>query len=420
MIELYDYQKQAVQTAIPILLRYGVAYLALQTRTGKTLISLTIAKHINLPVLFITKLKAIPSIEADHLKSEYHLDLQVTNYEQLKNIKKQHRLIIIDEAHSVGAYPKPSLRTKMLRKLTEGCPVLLLSATPTPESFSQIYHQIWASNAKLAFVYQYSNFYAWAKDYVKVKQKYVATGQKVNDYSTAREDLIQPELDKIMLTTTQSDAGFIHTELNEIEVKCPFPEHLKRAYLDMKKDGVARIMGFTIVAESAAARLSKLHQFSGGTIIPDECAEGIIISPHKINALDEILAKHIKIALYYKFNAERDLLLSVYGEQIFVDAARFRDADSGIYISQFQSGREGINLATAEAIVFYNIDHAYLSYEQTKNRIQHKHRAVQGILYYLVTDGGLESSVMKMVRAKKNFTSSYFARIENKLIKGWN
>ena len=159
-MELRDYQKEAVRQGLDILKTQAILYLALETRTGKSLISLSIASVIGKPVLFVTKKKAIPSILSDYQKAGFTFHLDVTNYEQLKNYSNRDRLVIIDEAHGTGAFPKPSLRAKQLREITKGCPVILLSATPTPESHSQIYHQLWCANATMPFISQYKNFYA--------------------------------------------------------------------------------------------------------------------------------------------------------------------------------------------------------------------------------------------------------------------
>ena len=61
-----DYQEKIIDKSIPIVLEHGFVYLAMEVRTGKTLTSLGIAKAMWMKnVLFITKKKAISSIEKD-------------------------------------------------------------------------------------------------------------------------------------------------------------------------------------------------------------------------------------------------------------------------------------------------------------------------------------------------------------------
>ena len=52
---LYDYQQELVDEALPILDQYGIVYLALYQRTGKTPISLSVANmEGSQDVLFVT------------------------------------------------------------------------------------------------------------------------------------------------------------------------------------------------------------------------------------------------------------------------------------------------------------------------------------------------------------------------------
>ena len=109
-MKLRDYQAEISKKAIDVLKEYKFVYLAMEVRTGKTLTSLDIANK--LPrinnVLFITKKKAIPSIEDDYEKLSPTYSIKVTNYEQLHNIdKRAWDVVICDEAHCLGAFPKP-------------------------------------------------------------------------------------------------------------------------------------------------------------------------------------------------------------------------------------------------------------------------------------------------------------------------
>ena len=66
MIKFRDYQTDIIEKASKIISRHRFVYLAMEVRTGKTLTSLGIAERIGMTkVLFITKKKAISSIEHD-------------------------------------------------------------------------------------------------------------------------------------------------------------------------------------------------------------------------------------------------------------------------------------------------------------------------------------------------------------------
>lgn len=98
-----DYQVDIIEKGTEILSKNAFLYLAMEVRTGKTLTSLGIAQQIGvLKVLFITKKKAISSIEADYNALSPSYSLTVINYESLHLVmnNKKWDLIICDEAHS--------------------------------------------------------------------------------------------------------------------------------------------------------------------------------------------------------------------------------------------------------------------------------------------------------------------------------
>ena len=67
MLKLRPYQKTIIELGKQTLLTRGFVYLAMEVRTGKTLTSLGIASEVNPKnVLFVTKKKAISSIEDDY------------------------------------------------------------------------------------------------------------------------------------------------------------------------------------------------------------------------------------------------------------------------------------------------------------------------------------------------------------------
>jgi len=189
--ELRPYQKEIVYSGTHILEQHGFLYLAMEVRTGKTLTSLAIAEKVCAKnVLFITKKKAIESIEGDHKKIGSNYTLTVINYESLHHVDGKFDLVICDEAHGLGAFPKPSNRAIDIKNLIKRDKpyVILLSGTPTPESYSQMYHQVYGiPNNPFK---EFPNFYKFAGQYVKVKQKKIG-GMMIKDYSNGSEDIIK-------------------------------------------------------------------------------------------------------------------------------------------------------------------------------------------------------------------------------------
>lgn len=421
-MRLKEYQKSLVEKAINIIHKQHMVYLAMETRTGKTPVSIMAASYIanelgNPSILFSTKKSAMKSIEKTFREMQTdipeleHISLQIVSMDSMHKVDWQpNRVLIIDEAHGIGAYPKPSKRAISLAGLSRDCIVIYLSATPTPESYSQIYHQLWAARSKSGLIYGYKNFYAWARDYVVVKERRIAAGRVIKDYSAAKEKMIIPYLEQLTVSITQKDAGFKQTEPQEIIWDIEMPQEVKDLLEALKKHRVTVYNGHEILAATAATLLSKVMQICSGTVIPEGHDKGIVISTYKARALNLLLAMHKRIAVYYVYKAEREMLISVFGDLIIEDATEFDAGLGRIFISQFVSGREGINLRSTNCIVFFNIQHSYLSYAQTINRPQNINRTDPYKIVFLASKGGIEKKILKCVKGKRDYTLRYFKK----------
>jgi len=415
-MNLREEQRTTVDKAKAILLEKNIVYLAAEVRTGKTVMALTIAnegtKQKFNRVCFITKKKAISSIEDDYQKTGYNFDLiTVTNFEQVIKLKPEYDLFIIDEAHSVSAYPKPTNRTKNLKKLIGDKPVVLMSGTPTPETPSQIYHQFWISEHSP--FKKYINFYKWAYDFVNIKKKFV-NGFMVNDYTNAKEKEINEIVDPYMVKLSQADAGFTSFVEEEIIV-VPIDVRMYALMNKIKKDKVYTMKsGDVILADTPVKMQSLFHQISSGTVKTTEIKEGKEVS--KYHTLDESKAWFIKtrfagqkIAIFYKFIAEGNLLRQLFPNHTD-DPAEFNKRDDLLFICQIVSGREGTNLSTADALIMYNIDFSATSYWQGRARMQTKDRKIASKMYWLFSEKGLERHVYKAVVKKQNYTKKFFTK----------
>ena len=115
-----DYQEEIIAKSIDVLGEHGFVYLAMEVRTGKTLTSMGIAQGMGMKsMLFITKKKAISSIESDYKMYSPLFDIQVINYESLHKVQGKFDIIVLDEAHGMGAFPKPSKRSKQVKVLIQ-------------------------------------------------------------------------------------------------------------------------------------------------------------------------------------------------------------------------------------------------------------------------------------------------------------
>ena len=402
MKQLRQYQIDNSCKSAEILMNYGIVYLAMQVRTGKTATALEICKLNGYnKVLFLTKKKAIDNIRSDYNDFSYKFYLDVINNESLHLIKdNDYDCIVMDEAHRLGSYPKPAKMANDLKKRFADKPFIFLSGTPTPESYSQIYHQFWISNRSPFNMY--GNFYKWCKTFVNVKQKYVSYGL-CNDYSDANKTIIDTFIDKYMVTYTQDEAGFTSV-INEHVLYCDMSERIYSICKKLCNDLVVQGSNDVILADTPVKLMQKLHQLYSGTV-KFESGAGMVLDHSKgwfiVNKF-----KDKKIAIFYKFKEELNLLKSCYGDKLTTDLNEFNTTNKNIAL-QIVSGREGISLKAADYLVYLNIDFSATSYWQSRDRLTTMERKTNDI-YFIFAKGGIEEKIFDAVMKKRNYTLSHF------------
>jgi hypothetical protein len=418
-IQLREYQQDIVLRGEPILKEYNILYLGMEVRTGKTITALSIAENYGAGhVLFLTKKKAVPSIEKDYKLLSPSYKLTVTNYEQASKLNpKDYNLIIIDEAQNFGAFPKPSKRTKDSRLLSRGKPIIYLSGTPSPENYSQLFHQFWISSFSPFLKYntgyrgEQNAFYRWAKDFVDIKKKKINATQEVFDYSHGRGDEIWKHIKHLFILFSQEEAGFeaaVEEQFHYVDMSI----ESKQIYRDLEKDKlhIRRIPGREYIAtvNSGADLLNKLSQISSGTLIFDDVDKGVVIDPSKCQYVwSRFFGK--KIAILYKYKAELEMLKHFF--PAWTDSPEVFNESTGLtFLGQIQSVREGTDLSSADDLVAINIDHSATSYFQMRARIQSKIRQGSAPMHWIFSKHGIEGKVYQAVSNKTSFTYSYYKK----------
>tara|TARA_R100000664_G_C2753712_1_gene141152 strand:+ start:863 stop:2092 length:1230 start_codon:yes stop_codon:yes gene_type:complete len=404
-MEFRKYQAEIIDKGVGVLLKHGFLYLAMEVRTGKTLTSLGIAQSLFVNnVLFITKKKAIRSIETDYQKLAPKFKLVVINYESLhKAPMLKWDIVICDESHSLGAFPKPNKRAKAVKDIIfkTRAKVILLSGTPTPESYSQIYHQVFGI-IKNPFS-DCVNFYKFAHKYVKIKERKI-NGLFIRDYSNGSE-LIIDKMKPYTINFSQQEAGF-KTKISEQVLYVDMDNITYDVSSKLKRDRVVEGEEEIILADTPVKLMMKLHQLYSGTI-KFESGNNMVLDYSKATFIKENF-KNRKIAIFYKFKAELEALKITFGEDITTDLSVFKETKKHIAL-QIVSGREGISLKEADHIVYYNIDFSATSYWQSRDRMTTKNR-MKNSVYWIFSKGGIEDDIYKAVTKKKDYTVRHFKK----------
>lgn len=404
MFELRNYQKEAVESGIKILKNYKILILNFEVRTGKTHIALEIAKSYN-NVLFVTKKKAISSIEKDYETAKHSFKLTVVNYESLHKVKDSFDLVIADESHSLATYPKPSKRAKDLKRLVTN-DLILMTGTLLPESNSQIYHQLWVSPYTPFKLF--NNFYQFHKSLGIPAKIYTSYGE-AKDYSKMNYESISPYINQLKLSYTQQDAGFTST-IKEHILTIDIEQKTKNLIKRLKKDLVIEGSNEVILADTGVKLMQKVHQLNSGTI-KFESGNSMVIDYSKAKFISEHF-KGKKLAIFYKFVAELEAIKKYLN--ITQDIEEFNTTDKHIAL-QIVSGREGVNLSKADCLVYYNIDFSAVSYWQSRDRLTTMERLSNDV-YWIFSKGGIENKIYKAVLNKKDYTLKTFMKDERTTI----
>lgn len=402
---LKDYQIEFANLASEKISKYGIAYLGMEVRTGKTRTALKTAEVLKAKnVLFVTKKNAIEDIINQYHEEEFAYPMKCINYEQIHKEKPLYDLYILDEAHCLGGYPKPSEKTKHLKTLVRNNNVLFLSGTPWTESGSKLYHQFWITDNT---PFEQPTFYKWAKEFVIIEKKRI-NGYDINCYDKALLDKILNVIDKYIIKYSQKDAGFEHSEVQE-EIKFVEIDNRINIVIDkLIQNGIYTFKdGSIILADTPAKKQTKTHQLYSGTVKTEDGTYKIL-DYSKANYIKQNYT-HKKIAIFYKFIAEGIALKETF-DNWTENAEEFNNSDNKVYIKQIQSGSMGVNLATADVLIIYNIDFSVTQYLQARARIQNMNRKDKSIVHFLFSIGGIESKIYECLQNKKDYTMFHFIR----------
>lgn len=404
-VELREYQKEIIESGAEVIRKYGFLLLAMEVRTGKTLTSLGICDSLDVAhVLFVTKKKAMSSIISDYNLLNPSFELHVVNYESLHKIPQtKWDVVICDESHSMGAFPKPSIRAKSIHDIVKRFrpKVILMSGTPTPESYSQMYHQVYGIPNNPFSVFP--NFYRFCDRYVDVKEKKI-NGLFMRDYSHGSEDILQA-MKPYTIQYSQKDAGFVVQTIETI-LKVRMSDLTYKLTANLRKDLVIEGKEEVILGDTPVKLMMKLHQMYSGTV-KFESGNSMIIDTSKADFIRSYFNGK-KIGIFYKFIEELNVLKKVFGDDLTTELSVFEDTDKSIAL-QIVSGREGISLKQADCLVYFNIDFSATSYWQSRDRMTTKDR-LKNDVYWVFSEGGIEPMIYKAVTKKKDYTLRHFKR----------
>lgn len=135
-------------------------------------------------------------------------------------------------------------------------------------------------------------------------------------------------------------------------------------------------------------------------------------------ALLELIEKHPKAIIFYNFDYERDILLSLYYGEGFEIAEWTGHAhqpvpkgDKWIYLVQYTAGNEGWNCITTDTIIFYSQNYSYKVLKQACGRIDRLNTPYKDLYYYHIKSrSGIDLAIGNALSKKKKFNEGKFIK----------
>ena len=405
----YIYQEEIAEQAYDILGKYGLVYLAMEERTGKSLTAIRVAEMSNRKrVLILTKKKALDgwkeTLTAYSGDGMTHFTLRnyhaVHKARKLKSGKlkydltidpKDYDLIILDESHSyLSAYPKPGVIWKSVKKLTKGLPILYLSATPHAQGYQLLYNQLALSN--WSPFRKYKNFYEWFREYGIANK--VRTPYGLVETYTKCKDQAGFDAKYLFITYTRADLNFTH-EPEDVLHYFELAKDTKALYNSCMTTEMFDFDNLVYPLDSSMKLRTTLHQIEGGVAKDDMERYWVLRNDEKVQAILDDFGDDENNVIMYHYKAEL-MKLGVVFEKTRLQATSFA---------------EGVDLSMYDNLIIYSQDFSTARHSQRRARQANKNRKYPiRVHFYLVKDAISEQVYQTVSVNKTNFIDSVFER----------
>lgn len=421
-MNLLPHQIETLSEAMKVLEAHNVVYISAECRTGKSGMALELCKRLvdqfGGQCLIVTPKNAIASILADAFRfiGEGWSDwLTVVNRESLHKVvvpSGDFLVVVTDESHRDGAFPKPSQSLKLLIGIKRRYSILM-SGTPSVETGAQLFHQFWQTGRGPWAAYR--SFYKWHVDWGIPAEIRIAGGQVVKDYSQVRPEVVST-VGKYCVTLTQENAGFKYfAEVKPVFVEDP---DLLKWCKQFEVDGIATVASHVVLGENPAALLQKMHMVLGGTLI-DENGESFrhsIGSSAKARMLTSKLSRDRQYFVSTAYIEEREFLAWSLRGAGFVVTTEYEEfleykktGGPCVFVGSGISYAEGIDLSWMTGChIIYSLNFSGAKYLQLLERQNKFDRDRPIHVYVLMVKGSVDELVFRAVSEKRNFNASFY------------
>ena len=402
----WKHQVSITEEAYAILKKYGIVYLAMEERTGKSYIGLLLAEKARvLKTLIITKKKAFDDWAELLGKAEINKLYDLTTYTQLHKFQEiDYDLIILDEAHNyISQYPKPSKTWHEVKQITKGKPIIYMSATPHAQSLSMIYHQLALSDWS---PFKESTFKKWFEKYGIPYLQYIG-GRQIPKFDKTKDEEVYSAIGHLFISKTRKELGFEYEPIDKIHY-IELDDKTKEVYNYVMKNKLYIAGEHKIVCKTVSKLRSALHMIEGGvskvvtkSITADDTVQLkdnyiVLSNKEKIQYILDTWGDTEDIAIMYNYKAEKIKI-----EKHFKKAK----------ILQGTSNAEGIDLSDIPTLIIYSQDYSVARHTQRRARQANKFRSEPITVHYLLVKKAISEQIYDAVCIKKtNYVDVLFER----------
>jgi hypothetical protein len=422
MMVPYPHQLEIAKQGLEILRTNGLVYLAMEERTGKTLIAIVMAENTKVKrILVLTKKKALmgdedrapssakegwfgtlnkytmkkPSL-ANAFAPTWDLGqktISVTNYHQAGKLNPTYDLVILDEAHSyLSAYPKVGKIWKDVYSLAWGKPLILMSATPNAQGYQLLYNQLRLS--KWSPWIKFKNFYEWFR--TNGIPNPTKIGDRLQETYTKSKPECYDDVKHLFVTYTRKELGFEH-EPEDVIHMVELSEKTKGIYNYALKYGILSTDEVSIALDTPMKLRTSLHMLEGG-VAKDGDDYYILGNQEKIDAILNDFGDTTDLVIMHHFKPEAKKLA-----QVFKQAT----------ILQGTSYAEGVDLSMYKYFAIYSQDYSTAKHSQRRARQANKNRLEEIKVHFYLVKGAVSEQCYTTVSVNKtNFIDSMFTRNE--------
>lgn len=247
-------------------------------------------------------------------------------------------------------------------------------------------------------------------DYIPV---FIANGFYKNRTAFTREHIIYKRFSKFPQIDFYLNTGKLIKYRNQILVN-----------MDFKRTTVSHHEDIFVNYDIKTYKEVTKNRWDPYRNAPIENASGLCYVWRKIVNTDEsrqqsvleIFEKHPRVIIFYNFDYELEILLSMYyGEG--VEIAQWNGhahepipkSKSWVYLVQYAAGCEGWNCVKTDTIIFYSQNYSYKVMHQASGRIDRLNTPYKDLYYYhLKSRSGIDTAISRALKQKKNFNENRY------------